>query len=115
MKKLNLLYITTLVLLFFSCDHDERWGDWSKSSAFPGRERVTSVVFQTENAAYVGMGYNSSINTSPDKYLKDFYKCQVTASGELTWSLLEGQDFPDKGRRGSVAFVIGDTAYVGAG
>ena len=113
MKKLNLLCLLSLIAIGFSAcyDEDEPWGDWSKIVSFPGRERVTAVSFQDASGkAYVGLGYNPDINTTPDKYLKDFY----TFDGK-SWNLIEGQDFPDRGRRGSVAFVIGDTAYVGAG
>lgn len=117
MKKVNFLCLILLGLFFTAChSNDDTWGDWSKTGVpqFNGDHRVSAVAFQAvtgknANNVYVGMGYGSI--TDPDKNLKDFKKFNGQA-----WSS-NVPDFPDAlgGRTGSVAFVIGKYAYVGAG
>lgn len=109
MKKINLLYLIALFGVFFSACHsdDDTWGDWTKSNSFPGEQRVSAVAFQYGDVVYVGMGYNQSLSTK-DKYLKNFYSFNGNS-----WE--KEMDFPEAGRKGCVGFVIGDTAYIGAG
>lgn len=109
MKKVSFLCLIVLGVFFSAChSDDDTWGDWAKSNAFPGDYRVSAVSFQNGNEVYVGMGFNNGLSTS-DKFLKSFYKFDGT-----NWSSVS-ELFPTLGRKGSVAFVIGDTAYVGAG
>ena len=109
MKKVNFLCLIALGIFFSACDSDDdTWGDWAKSDAFPGDYRVLATSFQYgDTVVYIGMGYNSGLSTQ-DKFLKNFYKF----NGK-TWKNVE--DFPEEGRKGAVSFVIGDTAFVGAG
>ena len=109
MKKINLLYLIALFGVFFSACHsdDDTWGDWAKSNSFPGEQRVSAVAFQYGDVAYVGMGYNRELSTK-DKYLRNFYSFDGS-----NWK--KEMDFPEVGRKGCVGFVIGDTAYIGAG
>lgn len=109
MKRVNFLCLIALGIFFSAChSDDDTWGDWAKSNAFPGEFRVNAVSFQYGDVVYVGMGYNPDLKTT-DKYLKNFYSFDGNS-----WS--SGiENFPDAGRKGCVAFVIGDTAYVGAG
>lgn len=109
MRKVSFLCMIVLGVFFTACNTDEEpWGDWSKSSAYPGDYRVLAVSFQDGDNVYVGMGYNERLSTS-DKYLRNFYKFDGTS-----WTSVAG-NFPGLGREGCVAFVIGDIAYVGAG
>lgn len=108
MRKLNFLYLFLIGLFFTAChSSDDAWGDWAKSNEFPGSRRVSAFCFKYGETAYIGMGYSQDLK-SADKNLRDLWKFNGT-----TWDRLE--DFPAEGRQGSVAFVIGDTAYVGAG
>lgn len=111
MKKINLLYLIALFGVFFSACHsdDDTWGDWAKSNSFSGEQRVSAVAFQYGDVAYVGMGYNRELSTK-DKYLRNFY---IYSFNRNSWT--KGMDFPEVGRKGCVGFVIGDTAYIGAG
>lgn len=109
MKKISLFYLIVLSGLFFSACHsdDDTWGDWTKSNSFPGEQRVNAVAFQYGDVVYVGLGYNQGLSTR-DKYLRNFYSFNGNS-----WE--KEMDFPEEGRKGCVGFVIGDTAYVGAG
>lgn len=109
MKKVNVLFLLMLGVFFSAChSDDDTWGDWAKSDAFPGDYRVSAVSFQVEDGVYIGMGFNQELSTA-DKFLRSFYKFDGT-----TWTSIS-EPFPVEGRKGSVAFVIGDTAFVGAG
>ena len=109
MKKVNFLCLIVLGVFFSACHSDEEtWGDWSKENTYPGDYRVSATSFQYGNDVYVGLGYNSEVKGS-DKYLNSFYKFDGKNWESVTDS------FPDKGREGCASFVIGDTAYVGAG
>lgn len=109
MKKVNLLYLIAFFGVFFTACHsdDDTRGDWAKSNAFPGDYRVNAVAFQDGDVVFVGMGYNRKLSTN-DKYLRSFYSFDGN-----NWT--READFPAEGRKGCVAFVIGDTAYVGGG
>lgn len=112
MKKVNLLLLALLGLFVGACDsNNDTDGDWGKSTfEFSGSMRVGAVSFtDAEGNVYIGMGYNQDLKTA-DKNLRDFWKFNGS-----TWKYVA--DFPDVegGRRGSVAFVVGDYAYVGAG
>lgn len=117
MKKVNLLCLIVIGLFFTAChSNDDTWGDWSKTGVpqFNGDYRVCAVAFQATtgknaNSVYVGMGYGDV--KEADKNLKDFKKFDGHAWSSIT------HDYPDSigGRTGSVAFVIGKYAYVGAG
>ena len=87
-------------------------GDWSKSIEFGGSNRVSAVSFKSsKGSVYVGMGLNTNSN-KPDQNLTDFWKFDGNS-----WKRVENGNFPDPigGRTGSVAFVIGNRAYVGTG
>lgn len=108
MRRLNFLYLLLLGVFFTAChSDDDTLGDWSKNNEFPGTKRVLAYCFEYNGEAYIGMGYNPEVKTQ-DKNLRDFWKFNGTE-----WKRLP--DFPVKGRKGAVAFVVGDTAYVGAG
>ncbi len=113
MKKVNLLLLALLGLFLGACDsNDDTDGDWGKAAEFSGNNRVCAVSFtDKEGNVYIGMGYNEEVKTA-DKNLTDFWKFDGS-----NWEPLTGGNFPDElgGRYGSVAFVIGDTAYIGAG
>lgn len=121
MKKVNLLCLALIGLFFTAChSNDDTWGDWSKSIEFGGSNRVQAVSFKSsEGVVYVGMGLNTNSNR-PDQNLTDFWKFDGNSWKRVGNALGGGKntgDFPDPmgGRTGSVAFVIGDKAYVGAG
>lgn len=108
MKKVNFLCLIALGMFFSAChSDDDTWGDWAKSDEFPGDYRVLATSFQYGETAYVGMGYNQQLSTQ-DKFLRNFYKFE---NGRWT----SVGNFPVEGRKGAVSFVIGDTAFVGAG
>ena len=113
MKKVNLLCLALIGLFFTAChSNDDTWGDWSKSIEFGGSNRVSAVSFKSsKGVVYVGMGLNTNSN-KPDQNLTDFWKFDGNS-----WKRVENGNFPDPigGRTGSVAFVIGNKAYVGAG
>lgn len=109
MKKVNVLCLLVLGVFLSAChSDDDTRGDWAKSDAFPGDYRVSAVSFQYGNVAYVGMGYNDRLSVR-DKFLRNFYRFDG-----IVWTS-DIEDFPVLGRKGSVSFVIGDTAFVGAG
>ena len=109
MKKVNFLCLIVLGVFFSAChSDDDTWGDWAKSDAFPGDYRVLATAFQYGDVAYVGMGYNMELSVQ-DKFLRNFYKFDGSK-----WTS-DVESFPVEGRKGSVSFVIGDTAFVGAG
>lgn len=109
MKKVSFLCLIVLGVFFSAChSDDDTWGDWAKSNAFPGDNRVSAVAFQKGDVAYVGLGFNNNLSTS-EKFLRSFYKFDGT-----NWTSIS-ELFPTLGRKGCVAFVIGDTAYIGAG
>lgn len=109
MKRVNFLCLIFLGIFFSAChSDDDTWGDWAKSNAFPGDFRVSAASFQYGDNVYIGMGYNRELSTS-DKFLRSFYKFDGNE-----WTSITDQ-FPTLGRKGCAAFVIGDTAYVGAG
>lgn len=118
MRKINLLCLALIGLVFTAChSNDDTWGDWSKAAEFGGSNRVCAVSFTASNGdVYVGMGFNSTLSAA-DQNMRDFWK--FNGSGWSRVGQLEGDvhtgDFPDLGRTGSVAFVIDDKAYVGAG
>ena len=114
MKKVNFLCLILLGLFFSAChSNDDTWGDWSKSYEFSGTGRTHAVRFKIVDEAnnkeyvYVGLGYNYSISEK-DKNLRDFWRFDGH-----TWTRVDS--FPALGRMGSVAFVVGTTAYVGGG
>lgn len=108
MRRLNFLCLLLFGVFFTAChSDDDTWGDWSRDNEFPGAKRVLACCFEYKDAAYIGLGYNQSLSRQ-DKNLYDLWKFDGS-----TWRSLP--DFPAKGRKGTVAFVIGDTAYIGAG
>jgi hypothetical protein len=93
-------------------DYDEYRGDWAKGVSYGGEPRTGAVSFVIDNIAYVGLGYGLN-----NVEFKNFYKF---ANGNwLTAPSLpdkrQGTDTIIQGRHGSVAFVIGNCAYVGLG
>lgn len=111
MKRVNFLCLMVLGLFFASChSNDDTWGDWSLATQFPGRPRTAAVTFTSEDGknVFIGLGKNYTLVTEKDKSLKDLYRYDGT-----TWTRVDS--FPDLGRYGAVAFVIGKYAYVGTG
>lgn len=118
MRKINLLCLALIGLVFTAChSNDDTWGDWSKAAEFGGSNRVCAVSFTASNGdVYVGMGFNSGLSAA-DQNMRDFWKFNGSGwsrVGQLENGIHTG-DFPAPGRTGSVAFVIDDKAYVGAG
>lgn len=110
MKKVNFLCLILLGIFFTACHSStDTWGDWSKAGEFGGGYRINAVSFKIGNNIYIGMGYNSGLDEK-DKNLKDFWKYDG-----VSWKRLVGQDYPDLGRKGAVAFVVDNKAYVGMG
>lgn len=116
MKRVNLLCLLVLGLFFASChSSDDTWGDWSLASEFSGKPRTAAVTFTSEDGSfvYVGLGKNQTLTTEKDKALRDFYK--FNGSSWIRVDSFPAINDAKKGRYGSVAFVIGQYAYVGTG
>jgi Kelch motif len=81
-------------------------GDWAISNEYDGALRAQAVSFVINNIAYVGLGYNQTLNT---RY-NDFYAFDETAH---TWT--QQANFPGAPRNGAVAFTVNGKAYVTTG
>ena len=92
--------------------YDSTSNFWMELADFPGVGREDAVGFAVNGKGYVGLGYDG------DNFerLKDFYEYDPATD---TWtkisSFLDETDEDVSGRRGAVAFTIGDYAYVGLG
>ncbi|HEY4786392.1 MAG TPA: galactose oxidase [Bacteroidales bacterium] len=74
---------------------------------FKGIGRTNAVAFSVNNKGYVGLGFN---DTQDNYYLKDFYEYDPATN---SWR--DVSTFDTVGRRGAVAFAIGNNGYVGTG
>ena len=130
MKKVNLLFLALVVLSFAGCrSYDDTDGDWERVAEFAGAGRACAVSFTDpkDGDVFIALGYNDK-SSERDKHLRDVWKFSGNGWSQVqgktvTWQVPEtGRDtsvstglFPNLGRTGSVAFVIGRKAYVGAG
>lgn len=110
MKRVIFLCLMAFGLCITAChSNDDTWGDWSKTSEFAGKARTGAVSFKIGEIVFVGLGYNAEATNKKDYALRDFWKFDGT-----TWTQMK-DSFPATGRYGSIAFAIGNKAYVGTG
>ncbi|MFR6543303.1 MAG: Kelch repeat-containing protein [Butyricimonas virosa] len=122
MRTLNFWVLVVLGLIFASCDDDHHLGDWEKSVEFGGAPREAAVCFTdpSTGTVFVSLGLGAkSVELTDTYYFND-------EDGTLNWKKVDSE-FPadpnpgkggvknGNGRHSAVAFVIGDTAYVGTG
>ena len=77
---------------------------WTQKTSLPAAHKSCAVAFSINGKGYVAGGSSSTM--SPEK---DFYEYDPSTD---SWNRLP--DMPEP-RTGAVAFVMGDTAYVGTG
>ncbi|MDP4208929.1 MAG: galactose oxidase [Bacteroidota bacterium] len=109
-NSLWILFFVSIAFAFSSCSSSSSSslvGNWTRVAPFPLYARSGAVSFTIGNYAYVGLGYNTS---ESNRYFNDFYKYNPTTNA---WTKVA--TFPGSGRVKAVAFVVGDTAYVGTG
>ncbi|MEO9871942.1 Kelch repeat-containing protein [Ekhidna sp.] len=109
MKKIILLFISSLMIGLISCtpddsDDSDEDGNWVKLSDYEGDTRTGAVSFVIDGLAYVGLGSDG------DDYLQDFWRYDA---GRNFWE--EVAPFPGVGRISAVAFSTGGKGYVGTG
>ena len=78
---------------------------WEKKANFPGGTRYDAVGFAVKGKGYIGTGF--SIYT-----LSDFYQYDP---GSDQWARTPGTDLNFSKRKGAVAFVYNDKAYIVTG
>ena len=83
---------------------------WETIKEFPGKTREMATAFVLNGKAYIGLGYNGE-PPHQNPYLNDFW---VYDPIQDSWDSLR-MAFPGEGRRGAIAFTIGEKAYVGTG
>ncbi len=90
-------------------EYDPKQNSWSQKDNYPYGPVIEALAFSIGNYGYVGTGYDKD----EDGINKEFYKFDPSAASGSQWTYQE--DFmPDK-RRGGLAFVIDDKAYIGLG
>jgi N-acetylneuraminic acid mutarotase len=85
--------------------YDPVQGGWIKKADFPGGARYDAVGFAVKGKGYIGTGF--SIYT-----LSDFFRYDPDAD---QWSRTAGTDLNFSKRKGAVAFVYKDKAYIVTG
>jgi len=78
---------------------------WSKKADYPGGARYDAVGFAVKGKGYIGTGYSIYA-------LSDFYQYDPDQD---KWSRTPGTDLNFSKRRGAVAFVYNDKAYIVTG
>ena len=78
---------------------------WTKKADFRGGARYDAVGFAVQGKGYIGTGYSIYA-------LSDFYQYDTASD---SWSRTAGTDLNFSKRRGAVAFVYNDKAYVVTG
>jgi hypothetical protein len=100
----------SIVLILLSCNKNttpttDTSGNWVASSDYPGYARAQGVSFVINDTAYIGTGYNITLN---QRY-QDFF----SLSPNLVWSQVPL--FPGVGRNSAVAFTVNNKGYVCSG
>ncbi|HVU53926.1 MAG TPA: kelch repeat-containing protein [Puia sp.] len=85
--------------------YDPAQGVWNKKADFPGGTRYDAIGFSVKGKGYIGTGF--SIYT-----LSDFYQYDP---GSDKWDRTPSTDLNFSKRKGAVAFVYNDKAYVVTG
>jgi N-acetylneuraminic acid mutarotase len=88
-------------------EFDPSTNAWTQKADYMGGICYHAAGFTIGNYGYVGTG---RISVSGSVLVKDFFRYDPTTN---TWIQLT--DFPGSGRRGAVAFAIGDYGYMGTG
>jgi hypothetical protein len=83
-------------------------GNWIQSAEIGQYPRSNAVSFVIANKAYVGTGYNETVQDSRNR-LVDFWSFSVDSG----WEQL--RDFPGPPRSNAAAFSLGNYGYVGTG
>ena len=122
MNKKNWLLVLSAfvftVTTFSSCKKsndtsEEKSTEWFQKAAYKGPQTSSAASFVIKNIAYVTTGQSSNAG-SKAVHLKNTYAYDPASN---TWS--EKDTLADKdarsGRRGAIAFAIGDFGYVGGG
>lgn len=85
--------------------YDVAGHQWTKKADFPGGARYDAVGFAVGGKGYIGTGYSVYA-------LSDFYQYDPVND---TWARTPGTDLNFSKRRGAVAFVYNDKAYIVTG
>ena len=123
MNKKNWLLVLSAfvftVTTFSSCkksdddNGDEKSTEWFQKAAYKGPQTSSAASFVIKNIAYVTTGQSNNAGSKPI-HLKATYAYDPASN---TWS--EKDTLTDNsarsGRRGAIAFSIGDFGYVGGG
>ncbi|MFK7787366.1 MAG: kelch repeat-containing protein [Crocinitomicaceae bacterium] len=88
-------------------EYDPATNSWSQKADYLGGICYHATGFTMNDIGYVGTG---RISPTGSTLVQNFYKYDAVTN---TW--VEITSYPGVGRRGAVAFVIGDYAYVGSG
>ena len=88
-------------------EFDPSTGAWTQKADYLGGICYHAAGFTIGDLGYVGTG---RISASGSILVKDFFKYDPSTN---SWTQLT--DFPGVGRRGAIAFAIGDYGYVGTG
>jgi N-acetylneuraminic acid mutarotase len=83
-------------------EYDPVANQWTEKAEFPGGVRYDAVGFALQGKGYIGTGYSSS-------WLNDFYQYDPTTD---SWARTPGTSGNFSKRRGAVAFVYKNQAYV---
>ena len=85
--------------------YDPGLNQWSQKNDYPGGARYDAVGFAVKGNGYIGTGFS-------DFWLNDFYQYDP---GNDHWVRTIGTSGDFSKRRGAVAFVYKDKAYIGTG
>jgi N-acetylneuraminic acid mutarotase len=85
--------------------YDPAANQWTKKASFPGGARFDAVGFGLQGKGYIGTGYGIS-------WLNDFYQYEPAAD---SWARTPGTSGNFSKRRGAVAFVYNNQAYIVTG
>ena len=88
--------------------YDPGLNHWNEHASLPSTARYGAYAFTIGGIGYIGAG--NGANTPAGPYLTDLWAYDPSTN---TWTAHTG--IPDQGRFGSVAFTVGDTAYVFGG
>jgi len=121
-KKNWLLVLSAFVVTvtsFSSCkksndNTEDKSTEWFQKAAYKGPQTSSAASFVIKNIAYVTTGQSNNAGSKPVN-LKNTYAYDPASN---TWSEkdpLADNNAESSGRRGAIAFAIGDFGYVGGG